>query len=272
MPTFPTYRGELPQCLNPLTPRHYLLLAYWIYFGPTALKCYVYQADPELYEIRRMTSIFRAWAVPAYNNLLMMVLGETILFVVLVGLPLALVSGGMKGIPMNWANWLLEMAVSTVFAYSNCLLLSMLGALAGSAPRSVALSVSISVPLGMAMVLIFVIAEVGGHFLFVTLLMSTSRAHFYIYDHLVAVPLLCTQRAQFQLLQSSRAEGLRLICEVAASGLFFQRWASQAALYHYLHVNASPLSLFYVLLSYLGEDDHVLAPAEWGDEKGVSAL
>lgn len=49
MPTFPTYRGELPACLNPLNPRHYLLLLYWVFFRPTALKCYLYQADPELY-------------------------------------------------------------------------------------------------------------------------------------------------------------------------------------------------------------------------------
>ena len=49
MPDFPTYRGELPRCLNPRNPRHYLLLAYWIYFRPTALKAYLYQADPDLY-------------------------------------------------------------------------------------------------------------------------------------------------------------------------------------------------------------------------------
>jgi len=41
MPTFPTYRGELPQCLDPLNLRHYFLLAYWVYFRPTALKCYL---------------------------------------------------------------------------------------------------------------------------------------------------------------------------------------------------------------------------------------
>lgn len=36
MPTFPTYNGELPACLSPTNPRHYLLLIYWIYFRPTA--------------------------------------------------------------------------------------------------------------------------------------------------------------------------------------------------------------------------------------------
>jgi len=49
MPTFPTYRGEMPAVLSPLNPRHYLLLAYWVYFRPTAFKRYLYQADPDIY-------------------------------------------------------------------------------------------------------------------------------------------------------------------------------------------------------------------------------
>jgi hypothetical protein len=35
MPTFPTYDGELPSRLNLQNLRHYLLLAYWIYFRPS---------------------------------------------------------------------------------------------------------------------------------------------------------------------------------------------------------------------------------------------
>jgi hypothetical protein len=50
MPTFPTYDGHLPQCLNPLNPRHYLLVLYWVFFRPTALKCYLYYSDPLLYK------------------------------------------------------------------------------------------------------------------------------------------------------------------------------------------------------------------------------
>ena len=65
MPTFPTYRGELPQCLNPRNLHHYLLLAYWVYFRPTALKCYLYQADPELYRSGPGLDIFRSWRAPA---------------------------------------------------------------------------------------------------------------------------------------------------------------------------------------------------------------
>jgi len=68
MPTFPTYNGELPSCLNPLKPRHWLLLAYWVYFRPTALRCYLYQADPELYRTGAGWTIFKTWKTPAYRN------------------------------------------------------------------------------------------------------------------------------------------------------------------------------------------------------------
>ena len=46
MPTFPTWPGELPRSLDPLNWRHYFLLLFWIFFRPTALKAYLYQADP----------------------------------------------------------------------------------------------------------------------------------------------------------------------------------------------------------------------------------
>jgi hypothetical protein len=35
--------------LDPLNWRHYFLLLYWVFFRPTALKCYLYRAEPELY-------------------------------------------------------------------------------------------------------------------------------------------------------------------------------------------------------------------------------
>ena len=60
MPDFPTYRGELPTCLSPFNFHHYLLLAYWIFFRPTALKCYLYQADPETYRTAKKLNILQA--------------------------------------------------------------------------------------------------------------------------------------------------------------------------------------------------------------------
>ncbi|MCX5960866.1 MAG: ATP-binding protein, partial [Cyanobacteria bacterium] len=79
MPTFPTYPGKLPKCLNPFNWRHYLLVLYWVFFRPTALKCYLYQADPELYRGESGKGIGSALALPAYRNLLIVALGATVL-------------------------------------------------------------------------------------------------------------------------------------------------------------------------------------------------
>jgi len=75
MPTFPTYPGKLPKCLNPFNWRHYYLVAYWVFFRPTALNCYLYQADPVLYRGNSGKGIGAALALPAYRNLIVVVLG-----------------------------------------------------------------------------------------------------------------------------------------------------------------------------------------------------
>jgi WD40 repeat protein len=85
MPTFPKYRGELPQCLNPLNIRHYFLLAYWAYFRPTALHCYLYEASPEIYRAKKVR--FRQiWNIAAYRNLYLMGIPAILLFVLMIGL------------------------------------------------------------------------------------------------------------------------------------------------------------------------------------------
>lgn len=99
MPTFPKYRGELPECLRPLNPRHYWLLAYWVFFRPTALKCYLYQADPELYGAGAKLSIFLR--VPAYRNLYLLMPGVSLLLSVLVGLPIVMATSWLQGTLLN---------------------------------------------------------------------------------------------------------------------------------------------------------------------------
>jgi hypothetical protein len=79
MPTFPTYDGELPSCLNPWNPRHYLLVLYWVYFRPTALKCYLHQADSELYrKDGSWKSLKQGLHVLAYRNLWIMAFLATV--------------------------------------------------------------------------------------------------------------------------------------------------------------------------------------------------
>ena len=54
MPPFPTYHGPpLPETLSPLKPGHYWLLFKWIFFQPSRLLHYLYNADPELSQAAR---------------------------------------------------------------------------------------------------------------------------------------------------------------------------------------------------------------------------
>ncbi len=82
--SFPNYRGQVPQFLNPLNVRHYFLLAYWVYFRPTALNCYLYHANSDLYQSRGFGKIFRTWRIPAYRNLYLMAICAIALFSLLV--------------------------------------------------------------------------------------------------------------------------------------------------------------------------------------------
>ncbi|HEY9707281.1 MAG TPA: hypothetical protein V6D48_03665, partial [Oculatellaceae cyanobacterium] len=90
MPTFPKYQGELPQSLDSSNLRHYWLLAYWVYFRPTALNCYLYQAAPEYYQLRGLSKVRRTWHIQAYRNLYLMVPVAVLLFGLLLGLVVGL--------------------------------------------------------------------------------------------------------------------------------------------------------------------------------------
>jgi WD40 repeat protein len=84
MPSFPKYDGKLPECLNPLNPIHYWLLAYWVYFRPTALNCYLHRAISEVDRQTGFSGIFRLWRIRQYRHLYWMALRIILLFGVLV--------------------------------------------------------------------------------------------------------------------------------------------------------------------------------------------
>jgi hypothetical protein len=120
MPTFPTYRGEMPAVLSPLNPRHYWLLAYWIYFRPTALKCYLYTANFELYQLlsgvndstlwKRLWNIIRT---PAYRNLKLM----TPALIVLPNLLVILLISLTASIPVAWFPWAIGVAIGYSYSF-----------------------------------------------------------------------------------------------------------------------------------------------------------
>jgi hypothetical protein len=79
MPTFPKYPCELPTCLR-LNIQHYFLLVYWVFYCPTALKCYLHQVDPSLYRSEGgIDKLFKAFRYPAYRNLYFLTILPTLL-------------------------------------------------------------------------------------------------------------------------------------------------------------------------------------------------
>ncbi len=150
MPKFPTYRGELLKCLNPLNPRHYFLLLYWVFFRPTALKCYLYQADPKLYRTKMGKSIFRTWNVSAYRNLYVMVPGIVILLAVLLDLPFILLIRWFEGIPINWLNWTVGSTGGIVAGVGSGLVFAMMLCMMFDVAAGAALGVVFSVISGVA--------------------------------------------------------------------------------------------------------------------------
>jgi len=119
MSTFPTYGGPLPEYLNPLNPGHYSLLAYWVYFRPTALKDYLYRADRDLYRDGLGLNIFGILRLRAYRNLYLMIPGVVLGLSALVGLLFVMVTY-RQGTPINWLGVAGGMvgAIAIGFAYS----------------------------------------------------------------------------------------------------------------------------------------------------------
>lgn len=150
MPTFPTYRGELPACLNPRNLRHYLLLIYWVYFRPTALKCYLYQADPKLYHAERGLGIFQTWRVLAYRNLYLMVTPTVLLLSLLVGLPVVLTASWIQGTPIGWLGWLAGVTFGIAGSVAFSIVTSVAFGLAGGVAISIAGGVAFGIAIGVA--------------------------------------------------------------------------------------------------------------------------
>ncbi|HAA33444.1 MAG TPA: hypothetical protein DCE56_44135 [Cyanobacteria bacterium UBA8553] len=104
MPNFPNYRGELPEVLNPLKLRHYWMLAYWVFFRPTAFHCYLYQANPDVYQLRGYRRFLRTWQVAAYRNVYLMLPIALTLLSLLVGLTVVLYTKGLIQGNTAWVN------------------------------------------------------------------------------------------------------------------------------------------------------------------------
>ena len=72
VPNFPNYTADVPESLHPLNPKHYLLLAYWVFFRPSHLTGYLYQGNPEVYQMGGGRGLLRSWGVRAHRHLYLM--------------------------------------------------------------------------------------------------------------------------------------------------------------------------------------------------------
>lgn len=72
MPAIPDSHANTPAALNPIDPRHYLLLLKWVFFQPSQLKRHLYRASSELYRAQDFVSFGKAIRLPAYRNMLAM--------------------------------------------------------------------------------------------------------------------------------------------------------------------------------------------------------
>ena len=106
MPTFPQYEGEVPQCLSLLNLRHYFLLIYWVYFRPTALKYYLYQADSQMYCAEPgSANLLKTWKIPAYRNLYLIFPLASLLCSLFLELPILLGISRLNQTAINWLGW-----------------------------------------------------------------------------------------------------------------------------------------------------------------------
>lgn len=166
MASFPSYSGKLPSCLNPIDPRHYFLLLYWIFFRPTALKCYLYQAKPELYKSSSRVNIFQRFKKSkAYRNLYLSVPGTillgTVLLVMLSGLIIGLVQDkpfeSLSSHLQSWSNGILPtILLSVIFVIVFSVLLNIVF---GSLVFSAAFSITFIIAFSLVFVLFGVVWE-----------------------------------------------------------------------------------------------------------------
>ena len=293
MPTFPTFPGELPSCLNPLNLRHYLLLAYWVFFRPTALKCYLYQADPDLYKAGPGLGIFRTLRVSAYRNLYLIALGATLWMSALFGVPIVLLVSSIQGTAPDLAGMAFGVAFVVAFVVVFGVALGVafgvaLGALGVSlgVVFGMAFGVAVGVALGAAGDVVFLVA-IGVYFGVIygvgALRLPTyliqggglvkspwGGQHPVWWDELAVLPFMQTQIAINQAWQPGEVAGLERLSQLATNP--FQRWVLQRALYQRLHQSPSAIPFLYQLFSLESLEAYAIAPVSKTDWQRIPSV
>jgi len=146
MSVSPETNSNVPSTLNPFNPRHYLLLAYYIFFQPTALNTYLYNANPELRQTAGGDNLLATWRIPAYRNLYLMAPGMLILSSLLIALPLSLIPSWAQGTSIEWLEWVIGLIEGVALG----LVFGVAFAVAKSVASGVSLGTSISITFSIA--------------------------------------------------------------------------------------------------------------------------
>lgn len=147
MPTFPTPLCSVPNCLNPLNFRHALLVAYWIYGCPTALKYYLHRANPALYKAGPGNGIFKTLTISTYRNLYLCL-----------PLTIALLSMGLSAIALlffpaaafSWSHWAIGLFMGNIIGVIFLIIFSITFSLTAGAARGAASGSIVGVVAGVA--------------------------------------------------------------------------------------------------------------------------
>lgn len=149
MPTFPTYRGTLPKSLSVFRPTHYLLLAYWVYFRPSALKAYIYQAVPELFDLENPIGFFRKWGTPAFRNLFIMIPLVCAMIALVLGGVITAVTAWQLQVPVNWERWREGGMLGVALGVTIGMALGMVGRVIGGIAFSTIVGLSYGMTIGI---------------------------------------------------------------------------------------------------------------------------
>jgi len=148
-PTFPACPYKLPTCLNPLRPSHYALLAYWVYFRPTALKCYLHQSVPGLFDQKQPIGFFRKWGTPAFRNLFLMMPVVCFAISTALGGVLMVVVAWSLHLPIHLERWLDGEMLGVALGMTLGMAFGMVGRVMGGAALSTLVGVTYGVTVGI---------------------------------------------------------------------------------------------------------------------------
>lgn len=147
MPSFPEPTYPVPKRLNPLNFRHVVLVAYWIYCSPSALKYYLYQASPSLYRASLGSDILEMLAIGAYRNLcLCLPLTIALVAMVLSAIALRL----LPAASFAWSHWALGIVVGDVIGIIFLIIFGLTFSLTAGSARGIASGSIVSVTAGVA--------------------------------------------------------------------------------------------------------------------------